>query len=275
MAPPPHHPPPHPHHPPPHHPHHHHALGLEKDEGEGEGEEVYSYDDPLISNMCCREGYGELTRQAVEKMAATVGMSEEQPTGHFFDLGSGAGKIPMHMLLRGYASAATGVEISVNRHSAAVHLAQEYLVGEGDSEALEVLTGKAEGGSGLGVTSNGNNGNGDKGMHKGRKQLHLLEGDMLEADLADATVIYMNHACFPEDIVAALVDRLLSPTAAPQLEVVLTTPRLPALVESGLFVADPGYLNLEMEMYDGYGTLLTVYRRVGTAAGGTTLAASA
>ena len=214
------------------------------------------FEDPLISSMCCREGYGELTRGAVEKMAAAVGLSKEEPAGHFFDLGSGAGKIVMHLLLAGYASEATGVEISANRHAAAVHLATEYLnltsqgFGEADAFAdveLAVAVGKTtdhraaaapSATAGQPLRNNNNNNN--------NKQLNLLEGDMLDADLSGATAVYMNHACFPKDIVDALVDKLLLPGSAPKLDLVLTTPRLPALVASGQFVAEPGYLNLPM-----------------------------
>ena len=271
VAPPPHHPPHHPHHPPPHHPHHHHSMGLAMEDEDDEGvdykesEEEFIEEDPLISSMCCREGYGELTRSAVEKMADTVGLTTDAPAGHFFDLGSGAGKIVMHMALAGYATAATGVEISANRHAAAVHLAQEYLYDDADvvvtvGKTLDRPTEKE-------VEASSSN-----GPHR---HLRLLEGDMLDADLSEATVVYMNHACFPKDIVDALVEKLLSVDGAPKLQVVLTTPRLPALVESGHFAAGSGYLNLPMEMYDGYGTLLTVYRRVTTQTGVDQLSASA
>merc|ERR1712187_427318 len=76
------------------------------------------------AEMCCNaEGYGEMAPSSVERMAQLLNLSSTSPTASFFDLGSGVGRLVMHMAVRGYARLATGIELNSARHALAVELA--------------------------------------------------------------------------------------------------------------------------------------------------------
>ena len=40
--------------------------------------------------------------------------------------------------------------------------------------------------------------------------LELLTGDMLDTDLSTATIVYINQACIPSDVLSQLVDKILT-----------------------------------------------------------------
>merc|ERR1711879_561008 len=104
--------------------------------------------------------------------------SETEPMEHFFDLGSGAGKVVSHMALAGYATAATGIELNANRHDAARHLIGEALAQTRD---FPLVSG----------TVNETNAPFNAGIR-------LLQGDMMTADLSEATAIYSTKPAFQQ-----------------------------------------------------------------------------
>merc|ERR1719157_494315 len=55
--------------------------------------------------------FGELTPEAVASLADAVGVNASFPSASFVDLGSGQGKLVLHMVLAGYAQQGTGVEL--------------------------------------------------------------------------------------------------------------------------------------------------------------------
>ena len=68
----------------------------------------------------CQPGtYGEITRAGVEALATALGLAGDHPAMHVVDLGSGTGKMMLHMCLAGYARRCTAVELSVFRHKMA------------------------------------------------------------------------------------------------------------------------------------------------------------
>jgi len=214
----------------PHHPHHK-ELDYEDDavatalSTEPQLETTGSLDE------CCEvDGYGELTRASVDALAAAVGLSAETPTAKFYDLGSGVGKIVLHAVLAGYADHAVGVELNDGRHRIAQATLEEIAASQ-DGRRLE-------------------------------DAVEFVNSDMLDVDLSDAQVIYLNQACFPEHVRAGVARKILD---APNVRVVAAAPSIPQLEASGLFVADPGFLVLDMEIYT-YGTPLKIYRRVSSPA---------
>ena len=81
---------------------------------------------------------------------------------------------------------------------------------------------------------------------------------MFDVDLAEATTLYVNQACFPAEVRDRLQAKILREAA--NLEYVVAAPPIPALEAAGLFVVDQPVLHLPMELYT-YATPLTVYRR--------------
>lgn len=145
----------------------------------------------------------------VEALAAFLGLSASDPTDSFFDLGSGMGRLVMHMAMKHYARLATGVEQNSARHSFATSLADTALptsmprvAGDVGSEAEPLRAG-----------------------------VQLLHGDMLRASIATATVLFTNPACFSCEVKQALVDKILN--ECHRLKFVVTTTPPPRLVSSG------------------------------------------
>merc|ERR1711972_383702 len=104
------------------------------------------------TGQCCNaEGYGEMAPASVERMAALLGVTNTTPTESFFDLGSGTGRLVMHMAVKGYARLATGVELNGGRHTFAIELAasalpQEMPLAAGNvTEATAAAEGAARG----------------------------------------------------------------------------------------------------------------------------------
>lgn len=150
---------------------------------------------------------------SVERMAALLGVTNTTPTESFFDLGSGTGRLVMHMAVKGYARLATGVELNGGRHAFAVELAASALPQGMPLAAGNVTDSSAAGAEPVGV--------------------HLYHGNMLDANISTATVLYMNPACLSCSTKRQLLQKVLRESV--QLQYILTTSPLPGLAESGEF----------------------------------------
>lgn len=180
-----------------------------------------SHDDDVETMWrgCCEpDGYGELSRKSVDTLFQTLGITPDSPTKAFYDLGSGVGKIVMHAAIGGFAKQAVGVELNDGRHRSALSLLESIKLK--DPRAASAIT--------------------------------LKNADMLDVDLSSATILYLNHACFPENVREALTQKILD--TAHKAEIIVAAPTIPRLIKSGLFYADPDFLMLDMEMYN-YGTV--------------------
>jgi len=140
--------------------------------------------------------------------------------------------------VKGYALKATGVELNSARHDAAVRLASELLSPSGIPYATS------------------SSASFDSGAR-------FIQGDMLDVDFSDATVIYVNQACYPSHVTKALLRKILN--EAPKLKAVLSARPLEPLEASGKFVRDKAplssssrFLDLPMMLYN-YGTPLSLY----------------
>jgi len=148
---------------------------------------------------------------SVEAMAGLIGASSEKPTESFFDLGSGTGRLVMHMAVKGYAQLATGVELNSARHAFAVDLAESALPAE------------------MPRASGALNDTGPWPV----SGVHLFHGSMLDANISTATVLYMNPACLSCATKRQLLRKVLE--ECPKLQYILTTSPLPGLLASGFF----------------------------------------
>ncbi|WP_342115374.1 histone methylation protein DOT1-like protein [Pseudoduganella sp. OTU4001] len=120
--------------------------------------------------------YGEFTQQELDNyFAAMAPMLPAQ--GHFIDLGSGLGKVVMHAALALPGMRCTGVELLGYRHDMAqARLAGVLAAGEAEDAALAAQVGA---------------------------RVRLLRQDMFEADVSDASLVFIYSTCF-----APLMDRL-------------------------------------------------------------------
>merc|ERR1712187_502140 len=140
-------------------------------------------------------------------------------TASFFDLGSGVGRLVMHMAIKGYARLATGIELNSARHALAVELADDGALPEDMPWVARAVETNSSGGGGEAPLTSG---------------VQFLNGDMLEANISSATVIYMNPACLSCETRLALLQKIINECTA--LAFVLTTSPLIDFEASGHFV---------------------------------------
>lgn len=170
--------------------------------------------------------YGEITFQGVRVfmehclVGGVVGRCRNRTTPHvFYDLGSGVGRMVLQVFLdypevRG----SVGVELSRDRHAAALELRQRVL-GDGVASCTRTLV--------------------DGNKHVCR-YCDLRHGDILEADFSDATIIWLANSFMAESFLRTLCGKMA--THAPHLQYVGVND---ALSEWGLTI--PGFY-LEREL---------------------------
>eukprot|EP00933_Yihiella_yeosuensis_P015995 TRINITY_DN137_c0_g1_i6.p1 TRINITY_DN137_c0_g1~~TRINITY_DN137_c0_g1_i6.p1 ORF type:complete len:363 (+),score=56.19 TRINITY_DN137_c0_g1_i6:75-1163(+) len=177
--------------------------------GSSDGSEA---SDCEVSDCCNAEGYGEMAPEAVEALALYLNLSTS-PTDSFFDLGSGAGRLVLHMAVRGFARSSTGVELNSGRHALAVNLSKHVL-----PEDMSVTSG---------VVSSTNS--------VSESGVTLLHGDMLLANISSATLLYLNPPCLPCEVQRRLTAKILQESHAQHI---VTSAALNGLIASGQFVEE-------------------------------------
>jgi SAM-dependent methyltransferase len=104
--------------------------------------------------------YGEILPSSVHLLARYFKIKENDV---FYDLGSGNGKVAMQIYLYTPAKKSVGVELSLQRHQQALEARKRCL---------------------------------SKKLAKSDKTLDYVQGDILKADISDATLIYMCSTCY-------------------------------------------------------------------------------
>jgi len=135
--------------------------------------------DPELAQWLVNDGlliYGEFTQAELDRyFAALVPLLPEQ--GHFIDLGSGLGKVVMHAALALPGMRCSGVELLGYRHQ----MAQERLA------AMLAAGAAVDAGTSAATAA----------------RIRFLQQDMFEADVSDASLVFMHSTCF-----APLMDKL-------------------------------------------------------------------
>lgn len=115
--------------------------------------------------------YGEITYEAAEKLLHDLDLTKQDV---FYDLGSGVGKLVVHAYLATPVKKSVGIELSKTRYDKA-------------QEVKELLH--------------------QEGYLKSHKTLAFKHQNILDADLHDATVVYMCSTCYSEDLMEKLVKK--------------------------------------------------------------------
>lgn len=176
-----------------------------------------------------------MSPEAVEAMAALLQLFDK-PVDSFFDLGSGVGKLVLHMAVRGYARLSSGVELNTARHALAEDLAKRVLPNTTQLNSV-VLPFHGE------LPARG---------------VNLLQGDMLQANFSSASMLYLNPPCLPCPVRQKLVQKILAESSA---EYVVTTLPLPSLVHNGTYVEEVTEVLRPMQGYS-WSIPVTIYRHV-------------
>lgn len=202
----------------------------------GPGQNASNDCESQAPSACCNvEGYGEMSPEAVEAMAALLQLSEK-PVDSFFDLGSGVGKLVLHMAVRGYTHLSSGVELNTARHALAEDLAKRVLPNTTQFTSA-VLPFHGE------LPAQG---------------VNLMQGDMLQANFSSASMLYLNPPCLPCPVRQKLVQKILAECSA---QYVVTTLPLPSLVSSGTYMEEVTEVLQPMQGYS-WSIPITIYRHV-------------
>jgi hypothetical protein len=151
--------------------------------------------------------YGEVALHGAPQLFNALGLSEASGA-HFYDLGSGVGRLVVHAWLTMPPNAlarAVGVELAPSRHESAVEawtsLEASLAAGGRDSSLLQPA-------------------------HQPAHKPEFRCASMLDTDLSRATHIYVASLCFGEELLGQLWRRLRA--YAPRLRVVASLCEFPA-----------------------------------------------
>ncbi|KAL3920357.1 MAG: hypothetical protein SGARI_006963 [Bacillariaceae sp.] len=174
--------------------------------------------------------YGEITTlgtrqllQAMDLFAATKNKEENNNDIHFFDLGSGVGKLVTQVAMElgggqydgsnsnssnnNRSVRTTGVGLSPTRHEAAER-AQEELRQVFHKKVPKETTGY-------------------QFLQDAQNNVKLIQGDLFQVDLSCATHIYVASLCFPPTLMKALETKLIQECTSKNLQYVATLKRFP------------------------------------------------
>jgi hypothetical protein len=183
--------------------------------------------------------YGEITTVGTRQLLHAMDLFNSRNDGdiHFFDLGSGVGKLvtqtAMEVEEKTRTVKATGVELSPTRHETAIQrqkrLQQLQRESLGDNAiSFKLLT--------LATTS-----------------VELIQEDLLQIDLSTATHVYVASLCFPPSLMQQLEDKLLQQST--KLKCVASLKRFPHDLGRSPFV-----MHMEMSWTKPYGCPVYIYQ---------------
>lgn len=126
-----------------------------------------------IYNFGWSPTYGEITPEGASQLIKEYKLNS---TDVFYDLGSGVGKLVFQVFLESNVKKSAGVELSPTRLSYAKRILDQF------KNSLPANTSK--------------------------RIIEFHEQNMLDADLSDATAIYIASTCFSDDVMAKLAKKL-------------------------------------------------------------------
>lgn len=135
--------------------------------------------------------YGEILFESVQYLLHELDMSADDV---FYDLGSGLGRFVIQVYLSTPAQKSIGVEFSPSRYERATSV-------EAKAKKLQPVCYKFENAMRKQF--------GKEQIKKTRgKMFEFNQGDMLDTDLSDATVVFTCSTCFTDDFMRKLTDKL-------------------------------------------------------------------
>ncbi|CAJ1422810.1 unnamed protein product [Effrenium voratum] len=180
--------------------------------------------------------YGEVTASGARHLARAMGLDEAQAGPFvFMDLGSGVGKLVVQAYLEWPSvRSAVGIELAKERAEEASE-AWACLVSSGLAQSLRSALGGGVAG----------------------EDVHLLQGDMLTADLSQATHIFISSLCLGDHLLGKLVEKLSR--EATSLNSLASLRALPRSRTAGFCYV--GSIYAEMTWTGVEGTRVLLYRR--------------
>jgi len=150
----------------------------------------------------------------------------------FFDLGSGCGALVAQAALLHGVTRAVGVELASKRHALACECLDELAYNAHATQA---------------------------GGPSWQQRVQLVHGDLLEADVSDATAVWIAGLCFPPQLMEAIAHKLEH--EAPHLRVVATLRAFPPEALRSLHLREERFIPMSWTDEGARGTRVFVYRR--------------
>lgn len=190
--------------------------------------------------------------QAATIVSSTLGASSNMQSNNlrsngerdemvFVDLGSGAGKLVAQSYMElPRISRGVGVELAPSRHEAAIHswgtLQSTGLADELRSEAID---------------------NNAKDLAVRNTSVDLIQGDLFDIDLSEATHIYVASLCFTDAMMMRLEEKLATEASPSKLSTVASLKKFPQRTPA--FRSDPRIEHVEMSWTKPQGRGCVVY----------------
>ena len=159
-------------------------------------------------------------RQHSDSDADDADDADDDGGAHFYDLGSGTGKLVAQAVLelsspllgKTTLKKATGIELSPSRHKAAIQSKQNTINTLCNTKKLKSLfSSSSSSSSGQQYEYNIYNATANNIINdNNNNKLELIQGDLFDIDLSTATHIYIASLCFPDNLMLKLEERLMT-----------------------------------------------------------------
>jgi SAM-dependent methyltransferase len=162
-------------------------------------------DEQMVTQAGGAPTYGEITYDGLQHIIDDI--KPQLKDGVFYDLGSGVGKVVVHVYLNSDVKKAAGIELCTQRFDNAMNV----------RNTME-----------------------QRGLIADNKKIEFIDQDILKANINDATVVYMCSTCFDQNLMTNIMKKLAQ-EAKPGL-LLLTLKKLPENYrEYGFEMIEPSY----------------------------------
>jgi precorrin-6B methylase 2 len=142
---------------------------------------IGSDEEKSITNQGGAPTYGEITYKGLKILIDKLKLT---PQDVFYDLGSGVGKVVVQVFLGSPVKKCVGVELSPTRYNHAQKV-KEQLIGTPSTEKATV-----------------------KKPLKKERELQCVNQNIVNADISDATVVFMCSTCFSDKLMHDITEKL-------------------------------------------------------------------
>ncbi len=129
-------------------------------------------DSKVFASLECASTYGEITFEAVKTLTEKLNLKDSDV---FYDLGCGVGKMVIQVYLSSPVKKSIGIELSSERADKAIKIQQQ--LNQSNKIAKE-------------------------------RTLAFYKESFLDANLDDATVVYLASTCFPDELMKKITEKL-------------------------------------------------------------------
>lgn len=187
--------------------------------------------------------YGEITPYGFRDVASWMKLHEDDV---FIDMGSGVGKSVMQAWLEYGVQHSIGVELAPSRHARATRALGDI------AQRHETLLLSEAGGSLAGIGASECSYTDSEGL----RRVSLMQGDLLQQDLSEVSVVWLSSLCFSKEFMAQIAAKLS--LEAPLLRCVVSMAPFEGGIE-GLEEEEPMLVEMSWTREGAAGTPVHLY----------------